>query len=91
MIKGVNKQIIEITETGSEYFEKMLLVVKPQYSSMNVKKLKKKAGTVACGISAASPSPPPPPKKKRPFLASAAKLSAAAGAGAALTAMLIRL
>lgn len=42
MIKGVNRQVIEITETGSEYFEKMLLVVKPQYSSMNVKNLKRK-------------------------------------------------
>lgn len=90
MIKGVNRQVIEITETGSEYFEKMLLVVKPQYSSMNLKKLKKKAGTVAYGISA--PSPPPPSKKRRfSFWASAAKLSAAAGAGAALTAMFIRL
>lgn len=90
MIKGVNRQVIEITETGSEYFEKMLLVVKPQYSSMNLKKLKKKAGNIAAGV---SQSPPPQPsKKKRPsFLASAAKLSAAAGAGAALTAMLIRL
>lgn len=90
MIKGVNRQVIEITETGSEYFEKMLLVVKPQYSSMNVKKLKKKAGSVAFGVS--QTPPPPPSKRKRPsFLASAAKLSAAAGAGAALTAVLIRL
>lgn len=90
MIKGVNRQVIEITETGSEYFEKMFLVVKPQYSSMNLKKLKKKAGNIAYGI---SDSPPPPPslKKRRPFWASAAKLSAAAGAGAALAAMLIRL
>ena len=90
MIKGVNRQVIEITETGSEYFEKMLLVVKPQYSSMNLKKLKKKAGNVAAGIS--HTPPPPPSKRKRPsFLVSAAKLSAAAGAGAALTAVLIRL
>lgn len=90
MIKGVSRQVIEITETGSEYFEKMLLVVKPQYSSMNVKKLKKKAGSVAVGVS--QTPPPPPSKRKRPsFLASAAKLSAAAGAGAALTAVLIRL
>ena len=90
MIKGVNRQVIEITETGSEYFEKMLLVVKPQYSSMNLKNLKKKAGNVAAGVS--HTPPPPPSKRKRPsFLASAAKLSAAAGAGAALTAVLIRL
>lgn len=89
MIKGVNKQVIEITETGSEYFEKMFFVVKPQYSSMNLKKLEKKAGTIAADISA--PPPPVSSKKKRPFWTSAAKLSAAAGAGAALTAMLIRL
>lgn len=90
MIKGVNRQVIEISETGSEYFEKMFFVVKPQYSSMNLKKLKKKAGNIAYGISD-SPPVPAPAQKKRPLLASAAKLSAAAGAGAALAAVLTRL
>ena len=28
MIKGVNRQIIEVTDTGSDYFERALLVVR---------------------------------------------------------------
>lgn len=29
MIKGVNRQIIEVTDTGNTYFERALLVVRP--------------------------------------------------------------
>lgn len=29
MIKGVNRQIIEVMDTGNEYFERALLVVRP--------------------------------------------------------------
>ena len=29
MIKGVNRQMIEVTDTGSPYFERALLVVRP--------------------------------------------------------------
>ena len=29
MVKGVNKQIIEINDTGNKYFEKVLLFVSP--------------------------------------------------------------
>ena len=29
MIKGVNRQIIEVLDTGNEYFERALLVVRP--------------------------------------------------------------
>lgn len=32
MIKGINRQIIEVTETGNEYFERALLVVRPGFS-----------------------------------------------------------
>ena len=33
MIKGINRQIIEDTETGSIYYERALLVVRPEYAS----------------------------------------------------------
>ena len=33
MIKGVSRQIIELKDTGSLYYEKAWLVVKPQYAS----------------------------------------------------------
>ena len=32
MIKGINRQMIEITDTGSPYFERALLVVQPDMS-----------------------------------------------------------
>ena len=32
MIKGVNRQIIEVAETGSEYFERAMLFISPGFS-----------------------------------------------------------
>lgn len=32
MIKGVNRQIIEVMDTGNPYFERALLVVRPGYT-----------------------------------------------------------
>lgn len=32
MIKGVNRQIIEVMDTGNQYFERALLVVRPGYT-----------------------------------------------------------
>ena len=29
MIKGVNRQVVEITQTDCEYFERILFLVKP--------------------------------------------------------------
>ncbi len=42
MLRGVNKQIIEINDIGSEYFEKALLFVKAD-SKMTNSKLEKEA------------------------------------------------
>ena len=33
MVKGVNKQVIEVLETGSKYFERALLIVNPKNST----------------------------------------------------------
>ena len=32
MIKGVNRQIIEVADTGSEYFERAMLFISPGFS-----------------------------------------------------------
>lgn len=40
MIKGINKQVLEITETSNEYFEKALFFVKPEFSNFPENKLK---------------------------------------------------
>ncbi|MBR7071641.1 MAG: hypothetical protein IKI29_05740 [Clostridia bacterium] len=44
MVKGVNKTVIEVNETGSKLFEKIVFYVTPQYGSLSAKRLKKAAG-----------------------------------------------
>ena len=43
MIKGVNKQVLEITETQNGFFEKAIFFVKPEYSGMSEGKLRESA------------------------------------------------
>ncbi len=40
MVKGVNKSVIEISETGNEMFEKVILYVAPEYCNASDKKLR---------------------------------------------------
>ena len=44
MIKGVNRQVIEITQTKCEYFEKVLFFVKPEYAATSEGTLRERAG-----------------------------------------------
>ena len=86
MTKGVNRQVLEIHETGSEYFEKAMFFVKPEYSHLSEKRL-----TSAATQSVKMQDTRIPPTKKREVrsrLLLAAKLTAAAGVGAALTAII---
>lgn len=34
MIKGINHSIIEVNETGNEYYERAILIIKPEYASV---------------------------------------------------------
>ena len=43
MIKGVNKQVLEINETQNGFFEKAIFFVKPEYSGMGEGSLKESA------------------------------------------------
>lgn len=43
MLKGVNKQVLEITETHNGYFEKAIFFVKPEYSGLSEGKLRESA------------------------------------------------
>ncbi|MGN0498698.1 MAG: hypothetical protein ACI4F6_06535 [Acutalibacteraceae bacterium] len=43
MIKGINRQIIEINQTGSLYYEKALLIVKPEFASAQQQVLEREA------------------------------------------------
>lgn len=43
MIKGVNRQVLEIHDTGIDCFEKALFFVKPEYSTLSENKLRDRA------------------------------------------------
>ena len=43
MLKGVNKQVLEITETHNGYFEKAIFFVKPECSGLSEGKLRESA------------------------------------------------
>ncbi len=43
MVKGVNKTVIEINDTGNELFEKIILYVAPKYGGINPVKLRSAA------------------------------------------------
>ena len=50
MIKGVNRQIIEVSDTGSKYFEKVILFIRPEYMSESATAPKKHADRLVAGI-----------------------------------------
>ena len=51
MVKGVNRQIIEINNTGDRYFEKVLLFVAPGRSGVSERELHKRAEEYVLGLS----------------------------------------
>ncbi len=59
MIKGVNRQVVEVNETDCDYFEKIMFFVKPEYASVSEGKIRERAGLIAD-----SSALPPPTKLK---------------------------
>lgn len=47
MMKGVNKQVLEVTNTENPYFDKIIFFVKPEYKSADRKMLQKQAEALA--------------------------------------------
>lgn len=43
MVKGVNKTVIEVNNTGSKLFEKIVFYVTPEYGNMSAKQLRRAA------------------------------------------------
>lgn len=58
MLKGVNKQILEITNPESPYFEKIIFFVRPSSQNADAKKLHKEAEKISTSTSVK------PPKQK---------------------------
>lgn len=86
MLKGINRQVVEIAHPESAYFEKVLFFVKPEYSSVNEEKLKSKAQVLIKNASA-----PPFGKNasnKKDKIIQAAKFIGAAFTGAAAVGIL---
>jgi|LSQX01.1.fsa_nt_gb hypothetical protein len=88
MIKGVNKQVVEITETGNEYFEKAIFFVRPEYSGLSESRLREKAHSA---IDKTVSPPKGKYKMKDKGFPLALKLFAAAAGGGTLTAVLLLL
>lgn len=86
MIKGVNRQVVEVNETECDYFEKIMFFVKPEYASLSEGKIRERAGMIASRAGTV-----PPTRIKRSRLVEALKLGGALLAGALLTAALFAL
>ena len=50
MVKGVNRTVIEVNDTGSKVFEKIVFYVSPQYGNLSAKALKQAAGEIYLGV-----------------------------------------
>ncbi len=79
MVKGVNKTIIEVNETGNKYFERVLFFVKPDYADVLHERLKAKAVTYIKESALVPVATVKKPKKKRKALPIAAAVLLAAG------------
>ena len=83
MIKGVNMQVLEIKDTGNDYFDRILLFVKPEFYSVDKEKLQKQAWDFTRNIGL-----PPPVRKKPNWKATTAKATVAVVVGLAITALI---
>ena len=80
LIKGVNRQVVEITQTQCEYFERVLFFVKPEFSAVSEGDLRERAGIIA-----QSAGVPPATRLKRNKVRFVLSMSAAACAGAVVS------
>ncbi|MBR5437494.1 MAG: hypothetical protein IKV21_01115 [Clostridia bacterium] len=56
MIKGVNRQVVEVNETDCDYFERILFFVKPEYACISEGKIRERAGIIAGRTDKAPPT-----------------------------------
>lgn len=81
MIKGINKQILEVTNTDSPYFEKIIFFVRPEGQRLSESALQQEAEKLAKNAGR-------PPRVKATGgqrLVTAAFILLGIGAGAAIT------
>ncbi len=85
MLKGVNRQVVEIPQPDSAYFEKVIFFVKPGFSEIGEQKLRKSADEMIKNAT----SPPYGRAEKKPGerLKTYLKFSCAALLGSVVTAL----
>lgn len=81
MIKGVNKQILEVTNTDSPYFEKIIFFVRPSSPTLDDKKLH----AAAMKYSKTDQKPPRQRRTIRQIGMSVLYVAMGIGAGTAIT------
>ena len=81
MIKGINKQILEVTNPESPYFEKIIFFVTPKGLAADEKSLRREAEK----ISKSAKKPPKGRKTPREALLTALYILLGIGAGAAIS------
>ena len=86
MIKGVNRQMIEVTQTDSPFYERALFVVKPEYAQESYEILHREATQVMERLGAPSAF-----RKKNKVLFWGLRLGAAALVGAGITLLAVTL
>lgn len=94
MLRGVNKSIIEILETENQYFEKVILFVRPNHLEKDKVFLDKKAKEYVNEVNLKPVLPGDKPvttAKSSPLMYSIVKFGSAAAAGGALVALLLRM
>lgn len=98
MLRGVNKTIIEILETENQYFEKVILFVRPTHLEKDKTFLDDKAKEYMSKIDYKDKNASPDTSsssiataiKNKPFMLSALKLCSAAVAGGAAVLLFVR-
>ena len=81
MLKGINRQVVEVTNTESPYFERIVFFVRPEKSAVPEPRLRQEAETLSKKLKR-------PPKVKltpRRVVQGLGFALLGAGAGAALT------
>lgn len=84
MIKGVNRQVVEVADTGSDYFEKALFFVNPKYYGLTDGKLRERAQTL---MSAAGAPPKQRKTEKKSKWKTFIAIAVSAAAGSIITAI----
>ncbi|MBE6772092.1 MAG: hypothetical protein E7547_08115 [Ruminococcaceae bacterium] len=86
MIKGVNRQVVEITQTQCEYFERVLFFIKPEYSAVSEGDIRERASIIA-----QSAGMPPAARLRKNRVRLALSMSAAACGGAVVSGVIFLL